>query len=191
MIQLAEFASREAAHARSIIERGSVFQRERIGIVAERAVANPGDLIEIGCYSGGTSRILAEIARRHGRKLVCVDNWQSWTVYDLPRIGTEFCQWAAREYPDTIAIYEGDAHSPEIVSRIQGHRYCFAFSDDGHSYEEHLSELRTLLPLTNGPIAVDDVYLPDVRRAIADATHGTEWVELYDERLRESWLVKR
>lgn len=191
VIPLAEFAANEAAHPRSKDDRGSVFQRERIAVIADRCCSRQiGDLIEIGCYAGGTSQILADVARKYGRKLVCVDNWREGTEYNLREIRQGFLQVMA-EWSDVLILIDGDAHLPEIIAAIQERRYCFAFSDDGHAYEDHLSELETLLPLMNGVIAVDDVYLPDVRRAIADAILGTEWAELYDERLRESWVVRR
>ena len=56
--------------------RGCRQQRKRLAMIAEFCVFNwKGDLVEIGCYTGGGTRMLAEIARRHGRRVIAIDPW--------------------------------------------------------------------------------------------------------------------
>ena len=185
------FREKESSHPNSILELGSVYQRDRIEAVAEFCCQEmSGDLIEIGCYAGGTSTRLAKVARKYNRKLICIDNWRDGTDYDLPGIKKIF-QKDMKEFSDVTIIVEGDAHDEAVIRLIKEFTYCFAFSDDGHSYQEHLCELTCLLPITNGLVFVDDIYLPKVRKAIADSiTINPGWVELYCPEFRESWLFK-
>lgn len=185
-------ADSESEQPNSIHERGSVLQRARLFWLANRCCEKmPGDLCEIGVYAGGTSTLLAQVARAHGRKLVCVDNWQGGDQYNLDQIGKIFKR-DMQQYADVLILIEGDAHTPEIIERIQERRYCLAFSDDGHDYSSHVSELETLLPVCDGLIAVDDIYVPDVPRAVADVlAKWPDWEILRDDRLRELWLKRR
>ena len=186
-----KFIEEESAQADSVKELGSVLQRDRIEHMAEMCcLRGPGDLIEIGCYVGGTSSRLAMIARKYQRKLVCVDNWKGGDSYHLDQMGEMFTR-DMQSFLDVLIVLKGDAHEQSIIDQIKLRQYCFAFSDDGHEYEYHLSELNTLMPIVSDLIMVDDIYLPDVRRAIADSIQAhAGWNEHTDTRLRESWLIK-
>lgn len=190
--ELTTLADTEAAQPNSAKELGSVLQRQRLQMLADRCCANlPGDICEIGVYAGGTSTLLAQVARRWGRKLICVDNWKGGDSYELDKIGKIFKR-DMEPYADVLVLIEGDAHAPEIIERIQEWRFCFSFSDDGHSYAAHVSELETLLPVTNGLVAADDIYVPDVTRAVNDVlAKWPDWEILRDDRLRELWLQWR
>jgi len=49
-------------------------QGDRIKAVADYcALTWPGDLLEIGCYVGSTTRLLAGVARERGRQMMAVD----------------------------------------------------------------------------------------------------------------------
>jgi cephalosporin hydroxylase len=186
-------ADKESAQPNSKAELGSVLQRQRIQDMADRCCnRRDGDLIEVGVYAGGTSTLLAQVARKYGRKLICVDNWKGGDSYELDKIGRIFKSDMA-QYADVLILIEDDAHAPRVIEQIQSRRYCFAFSDDGHSFEAHVSELETLLPVTDGLICVDDTSYPGVTDAIQSVLlsgnfPGWEW--LIDRRLREDWLVK-
>jgi len=170
---------------------GHAYQRERIAMLAERCCqAMPGDLIEIGCYLGGTSVILAEIARRHGRKLICVDNFKGGDEFNLDRIEPAFLA-AIEPWRDVVTFLKMDAHSPDAIRMIQERRYCFSFSDDGHDFEVHCNEMETLLPVTDGLVAVDDTYLSWVTEAIhLTVPKFPGWAILEAKPLGETWLVK-
>lgn len=170
------------------IQRGSVLQRERIRVVAEQYAAEfSGDIIEIGCYVGGTSLILADVARRYGRKLICIDSWPTGTEYNLEEIERLF-RVNMEPHADVCSIHKLDAHSDEGIELITSGKYCFAFSDDGHSFDDHKADLAALIPVTTGIICVDDVYLPEVRDAIAWAASEFKWTAMYGDGLREAWL---
>lgn len=189
------FADEEARAPNSANELGSVLQRDRIAQLAERAILNrPGDVIEIGVLSGGTSMRLAPLAAKYSRRFIAIDNWPTDIInhheYRLDLCEQQFYQNVA-PWKHCVDVWRADIHSPETLKRITEHVYAFAFSDDGHSYDDHLSELRALLPNTFGLVCVDDVYLPEVRQAVADALKEfPEWHALYGRGLREAWLVK-
>lgn len=176
-------------------ERGSVLQRERLGQMARTCTTLcAGNLIEIGCLVGSTSIILAQVAKDHGRKLICVDNWKGGDEYELDKLEPEFRK-NVQPFGDTVVIIKGDAHTRSIFDEILKHKpFCFAFSDDGHSYDDHFYELLNLLPWVTGLVAVDDNYLPEVRKAIDDVLMlhtNKSWQVLYDPRLRETWLQRQ
>lgn len=170
---------------------GHTLQRERIGTLAARCCEQcDGDLIEIGCYLGGTTTVLVEVARRYNRKVICLDNFMGGDEFKLDEIGLQF-KAKLPEWWDVVEFHEIDAHTDQARGLIQSRRYAFAFNDNGHSTEAHVHELETLLPVVDGLIACDDVYFPGVREAIRgtlDKFPGWVWLQAAD--LAEDWLVK-
>lgn len=173
-------------------QTGHVHQKARIDLLARRCCEQgAGDLCEIGCYTGDTSMVLAKVARDYGRKLVCIDDFRPGTEY---RLDTEimpiFLENTAA-FSDVVIFSRVDAHSTVGIRVIQQHRYCCAFSDDGHDYDDHFSEMMTLLPVTDGLIIADDSYLPWVAKAIDDTVaRYPGWSVLKNERLAESYVLK-
>lgn len=190
---LAEDCQRDAQqHGRTTpCDIGHSLQRERIALIAEKCCqAVSGDLIEIGCYAGATSRLLAGIARKYGRRLLCVDNWSNATPFDHATPKRKFYE-TMEAYSDVLDVLEADAHERETIARIQERRFALAFSDNGHEKAWHVRELETLLPVTDGAIAVDDVYLPWVEDAIRETVpRFSGWSVLENPVLSEMWLVK-
>lgn len=191
--ELDAMAQQERAAPNPPDNTGHVFQRHsRIPLLVGRCCEEySGDLIEIGCYLGGTTAVLVEIARRYNRKVICLDNFKAGDSYELDKIGVEFKKrlpgWA-----DVVEFHEIDAHTEEARKLIRSRRYAFAFSDDGHSFDVHVNELETLMPVVDGGIAVDDVYLPDVVRAIDLMLTGpTDWQCLMSPGLAEAWLLRK
>lgn len=182
----------ERAHPDHEASRWGGRFRDRIEQYARKAAKKfPGDLIEIGCYAGDTTLRIIKVAQEFGRKVICVDNWLPNTGYELDKVELVFRK-QVEQYKDFVTIIKGDAHIEEIMKQIKQHNYCFALSDDGHSYNDHKTELDTLIPITNGLIAVDDVYLPEVRQAIADSLKQfPQWGVIYGVEMREAWLFKK
>ncbi len=187
-----EFSRLEKLQPNSEKECGSVLQRERIAVVAERALATySGHALEIGCLTGGTSRILAPIAAKYGRKFYAVDYWPLDCPYDMAEYRRCFFENVKPWLADTVVVIEGDAHDPEIIKRYSSNPLAFAFNDDNHDFESHLTELKAVLPVATGIVAVDDCYLPEVRAAVAAGLELFKgWHVLYGDGLRECWLVK-
>jgi predicted O-methyltransferase YrrM len=191
--ELTTLADLEAACSNSKAELGSVLQRDRIAMLADRACSIvEGDLLECGCYVGATSEILARIARKYERKLICVDTFLGGDDYHLDEIGKIF-EKNMQPYWDVLIFMHDDFHAPQVIEIAQKRRYALVFLDNGHSTAEHISELETTLPVCDGLIAVDDVNFPGVRDAIncvLGSGRFPEWNCMYDPRLREEWLVK-
>jgi len=187
-----DMAKQERAKENSVAEKGGALFSPRMQQIASLAAATyEGDLIEIGCYSGTTSILLAAVARETNRKLTCVDNWIPNTGWDHEGAEKGFLK-DMKPFAEWVEILRMDAHSEEAIERIKQRKYCFALSDDGHQYEDHLSELRTLLPITAGVVVADDIYYPPVPRAVADTLKQfPDWMEIREEGLRETYLVRR
>jgi predicted O-methyltransferase YrrM len=196
--QVDEFAGEEHRESPGYSkELGGYLFRKRQKFLAELAVKScPGDLIEIGVLSGDTSVLLADVARRYNRKLVCIDNWPTEGIaapYRLDLAEEAFYK-TMEPYKDVYELWRVDAHDPETLKRIGSRQWCYALSDDGHLYSEHLAELCALLPVTTGIVVADDVYYHnDVKDAMRDAAAKTSgWRILHAEnlQLREGYLVK-
>jgi len=190
--ELDTLAMQELPGKASTLQIGHLKQRERIALLAERCCQKrEGDLIELGVYSGDTSKILAIIARKYGRKLICVDPFPMGTPWELGEKIHAVFETNMRPFSDVVIFHHADAHSPEMVAEIQKRRYAFSMSDDGHELWHHIVELRALLPVTDGLLLADDVYLADVEKAIDDVLpEFPGWSVLRNERLGESYLTK-
>lgn len=146
--------------------QGSFQNHQRLGLVAEYCALNyPGDLVEIGCLFGEATVIFAEVARRHGRRVIAVDPWQ----YDLgdPYYDPDknhyklFCD-ATAEWMDIIDVMRISSLDPQAINEIRAHSLCFAYQDGLHTYEGVTTDLDTLSHCA-GIIAVDDVMMYDVK----------------------------
>ena len=71
------WASQEPSHDQFPAHKGgSIHQRDRLREVAELALQTyDGDILEIGCHIGLTTRIFAELAKKYDRKVVVIDPW--------------------------------------------------------------------------------------------------------------------
>jgi cephalosporin hydroxylase len=171
---------------------GGFYFRDRMELLARRCCEKyPGDIIEIGVYSGDTSIRFVKLAKEFGRKFIAIDIWQGDPYYRLWECEALFME-KMKPYMDIVEILKVDAHTEQSVIEIMKRKYCFALSDDGHKYEYHLSELSALLPVTNGIVVADDVYYePDVKNAIRDSVaKNPGWNIMYGKGLREGYMVK-
>lgn len=176
--ELADFAAQEAAQPNSLAEQGSVLQRDRIARLAIRACSKvEGDLLEIGCFDGATSEILARVAREYDRKLICVDTWHGSGDKGAEAIGEQF-EKNMRPYSDVLIVIHDYSTAPEVVEIIRKRRYAFAYCDG------RMRDLPLLMGVTDGLIAVNESR--QLGMAWVDG-----WEHLSDVRIREAWLVKR
>jgi len=142
----------------SAYQHGGARQRERIRSVAELNVQkHQGDLIEIGAYKGETTRHLCEVARRHSRRVIVVDPWQTGTQ-DCD--GEEFDTFLqnVEPYLDLLDIIRASSVDSEVISQLARRKLAFAFVDGHHSYEACLSDICAVRH-TLGMIAVDDLII--------------------------------
>lgn len=169
--------------------QGSIQQSARIASVAEYCAQGwAGDLIEIGCFLGGTTVKLAEVAKKYNRRMIALDPWQ---------LGTQNCHGGEYEtflknteaYRDVIDIVRSDSLDPQTIDKIKNKQLCFAFVDGLHTYEACLQDIQTVAHCF-GVIAVDDTtWSPDVVRAFREGSALTNRSSLCIPVLRESYLL--
>lgn len=193
MATMTEWAKKEPFDEPLPWSRGKLFYRDRIALAARKACESvAGDILEIGCYGGSTSVRLAEVARACGRRVLCIDNWPSGTSYMLREEAFPGFKKAVEPYKDVLDWADIDAHSPEGLALIRSRQWAFVFVDDGHDYADVIAELRAAMPVTNGILACDDIFVPDERKAMEDAVNEMPgWDLEFIPNTSEGWIIKK
>ena len=172
---------------------GCLHQRDRIAAVAEYCVERyAGDIIEIGCLHGGTTRYLGPIARKYNRRIVCVDPWPT----KCPLINTDygpdpFGQFSAamQEWWDLLDIIKAESQVASTVELIKSRPLCFAFVDGMHTYGCARVDIATVSHCA-GVICVDDVlWEPGVKQAFLEGGASLGRQAYHSELCREGWMV--
>jgi hypothetical protein len=143
---------------------GGEQQRDRLEKVAGWCAASfPGDLVEIGCYTGGTTVRLAKIAQRHGRRVLAVDPWTT---------GVQECQAGDYErflknvepYWDVVDVLRLPSQHEQARAEMKNRALCFAFVDGLHTGPAALGDILSVAHAS--VIAVDDMlYHTEIRSA--------------------------
>jgi predicted O-methyltransferase YrrM len=169
-------------------------QRERVAALAEWCLLHhEGDILEIGACQGICTRLLAEVAKRHGRKVVVIDPW-------IP--GTQDCQGEQElkdfkrntdGFREHIDVIRDSSMAPAVFEQLKDRSIAFSFVDGLHTFEACWSDF-LLVRKTSGLVVADDarynvevlmaarirarqfgwqlVQPPDVREAIMFAKQG-------------------
>jgi len=168
---------------------GSTLIRSRTKLVAEYCADHfKGDFVEIGCLHGATTRILAGVARHHGRRVIAVDPWcsENRTEQDYQ----EFLK-NTKEFGDIIDIVRESSLSDAAKKYMAGRDLCMAYVDGLHTYEAALSDILAVAHC-NGIISVDDVsYGTQVMCAMRRAALMIDRVAVRLFESREGYLVRR
>ncbi len=171
--------------------QGSFFQRERIACIAACCARDfPGDLIEIGCFTGDTTRYLCHLARHYNRRVIAVDPWEAGTQNC---IGEEFEAFLKNieEFKDIVDIIRASSLDPQAIQQIKQRNLCFAFVDGLHTYQACLSDIKTVSHC-NGIIAVDDTrWSDDIKKAFFEAGQSLQRAPVFIAGLRESYLAAK
>jgi hypothetical protein len=167
---------------------GGEQQRDRQERVADWCAATlPGDLVEIGCYTGGMTVRLAQVARRYGRQVLAIDPWQP---------GTQDCRGGEYEiflqniepYQDVVHVLRLPSQHETVRSTVKSHDLCFASVDGLHTYEATLQDILNVAHAD--VIAVDDVlWNTGVRSAFVEGAQRTGKVPMYMVLCREGYLL--
>ena len=134
----------------------------------------PGDLAEIGCYSGASTRPLAGLAEEYGRRMIAVDPW----IVDPKAHCHEdtYEKWQLNTKPVAHVIDEvrQKSQSEEAIAYLKSRQLAFVYVDGLHNYEAAYTDYLTVSHC-NGIIAADDINWPrpDMWRALWDAARIT------------------
>lgn len=177
------------------LESGSYQNRPRLKRVAEYCVRNwPGDIVEIGLGHGGTTRIFAEVARAHNRRVIAVDPFNvmgtAW--------GDDYFETFLRTtepWQDDIDLIKASSLDPKTICAIGEQNLCFAYVDGLHTYKACHTDIQTV-GHCKGIIAVDDIhvrysYAAVVLRAFRDGAALLDRIPVDCEFSREGYLAPR
>lgn len=185
-------AHSEAETNRTCTDRhfyGGHLQRERVTALAEWSVRHhPGDLVEIGACRGHCTRLLGEVAGRHGRKLIVVDPWITGTQDCAGGEYEEFQQQTAgcREH---LELLRHVSDAPEVFAHLRGRPLAFAFVDGLHTFEACWSDF-LLVRATTGLVVADDArYNVEVLRAARQRARQFGWRIVQPAEVREALLL--
>ena len=164
-------------------------QRARTARIANYCADRwPGDLCEIGCYTGGNTKLLAQVARKYGRRVIAVDPW-------LP--DTQDCRGEEYEiflrnmgpYLDITDIVRFRSQSPYAAAVLAATDLCFAIIDGLHTYVGCLSDIRAVDHAS--VIMVDDMlWCDDVRRAVVIGAAEINKRIIQHYLCREAYLIQ-
>jgi hypothetical protein len=155
---------------RDILERESVapvsmMAREKLLFLIEllrSALANPGDLIEMGVYQGGSVWYLGQVLKALGqsRTIDLVDVFEQHMMHPNATMCKDEITRKLADYPHCV-LHEGLVDDPAILARLHDRRYCFAHYDLGY-HEGALAFLWERLA-TGSPLILDNYGHIDAR----------------------------
>lgn len=158
-------------------------ETEKIIELAREALEIPGDFVEMGCYKGDTSLLLAEIIRGYGKKLWIYDSFEGLPEkgeMDESVLGVNFKKGELSVTKREVKKRFLKAGLPvpvitkgwflELAPTDLPERIAFSFLD-GDFYESIRDSLRLVLPkmAKNGILVVHDYTnpaLPGVKQAV-------------------------
>lgn len=108
----------------------------------------PGNILEIGCYDGGSSFYLSNFAKN----MITFDN----------NVPCRFDENILKQNCNYRYV-GGDSHDPTNTSQFNSFKWDFAFIDGDHSYEGVKADFYNVLPHLekNTPVAFHDIVISD------------------------------
>ena len=171
----------------------SEIETKEILKLAGEALGNVGDYVELGCYKGDTSLMLAELLKGSGKKLWIYDSFEGLPVKsaaDESELGKDFKEGVLgvtkREVKErflrsglTVPMIK-KAWFRDLTSTDLPEKIAFAFLD-GDLYESIKDSLRLISNkmVTGGLIVVhdyDNPALPGVAKAVNEWLQGKSLV---------------
>lgn len=166
---------------------GGTQQSDRLSAIADYCARRwPGDLLEIGCYTGSTTQLLARVARARGRRVLGVDPWADDPVIYEGFLGR------MRDYADIIDVIRLPSQDERAIAQIKARSLCFAFVDGLHTHAGLLSDILAVGHCA-GVIVVDDVgYVcepEDLRPALWEGAQKLGRELYWHPKCREGYLL--
>lgn len=165
-------------------------QRQRLEKVCELAIQNfDGDILEIGCHVGLSTKIFAKLAKKYNRKVIVVDPWNgqqegNQTVYEAFMHNTS-------EYHDLIEVNRVSSFSEEGKKVIMNNKFAFCWIDGLHTYDACKKDIDSCSGQT-GILAVDDLrWLPELLSLFWDKKEEYNFESYYNENCREGYYISR
>ncbi len=147
-------------------EKFSAWPEEK-KLLHDLVMRSPGDfVIEIGCYQGATSRVLADACAVRNKKLVCIDPWSEEQDGSGEDAFNAFLSNVRQYQP----IYHRARSSEVDVTPYLG-KCALVFIDGLHTYEGVKADIAKFSPCCapGGWIACHDYFdlgWPGVRQAV-------------------------
>jgi predicted O-methyltransferase YrrM len=151
-------------------------QRITLGVAAEDAVRNSGgNILEIGCAEGSTTCTFAEIAKKYGVKVYCIDPY-SGAQEGTESVYEEFKKVCSR-YPDTIIHLRDSSLSEAAKQFIKDKHISFAFVDGLHTKDAAYSDVM----LSLNSMKSGDVLCVDDTNNYTDRDAGAAMIQAVNE----------
>lgn len=150
-------------------------QRLTLGLAAEHAVKNGGNILEIGCAEGWATCGFAEIAKKYGVKVYCIDPY-SGAQEGSESVYAEFKKVCTR-YPDTIIHLRDSSLSQNAKDLMMDKHISFAFVDGLHTKDAAYSDI--LLSLDS--MKQGDILCVDDTNNYSDRDAGAAMIQAVNE----------
>lgn len=151
-------------------------QRLTLGLAAEEAVKNSGrNILEIGCAEGWATCTFAEIAKKYGVKVYCIDPY-SGAQEGSESVYSEFKKTCER-YPDTIIHLRDSSLSQSAKDFVKDKHISFSFVDGLHTKDAAYSDI--LLSLSS--MKTGDILCVDDTNNYTDRDAGAAMIQAANE----------
>jgi len=163
-------------------------QRERVAALADLTLGrHAGDIVEIGACQGICTALLAEVAARHGRRVVVIDPWIPGTQDCEGREYEEFKENTAK-FSEHIDVIREPSMAPIVFEKLKDRPLAFAFVDGLHTFEACWSDF-LLVRHTAGLVVADDArYNVEVLAAARIRARQLGWRIVQPAEVREAIL---
>lgn len=167
---------------------GSQHQRRRLQAIAEFALQKyDGDILEIGSHVGLTTKILAEIALKYGRKVVVIDPWDG-RQQGNESVYRKFLQ-NVENYKDVIITNRIGSQTYEALKIIQSSKFAFCWIDGLHTPEACTSDILACSTQV-GIQAVDDLsWAPGLKEVYHKMAEELGHQKHYNTSCREGYYI--
>lgn len=173
----------------------SFYRARHVWLLCKLMETQPGNIVEIGCYSGELTRIYGTIARRFDQKVFAVDPFDG-TQGGKEEILERFL-FNINEYANVISFKRLDSRSVDGMKTIRESGAAFVFVDGYHTGDNARSDSLCAMDAGAKIICIDDVrfgsYSEKLMNAVNNAVeiHGGYEHIVSPDNFRETYLIKK